>query len=211
MPGLASTLLIVGVDPTSRWFYTMTAASTETRLAIRFAGWDRVIEHPVQLGLPEDKLNVWARAYRDGLIIYARGTKATDGDGFPKRIIQSTLLQAALWRLSQEELDDKDKAARDQVLKILGTASLELSGNLAATKTFVVTARQLLERADQNESDIGYFEPPLYSRPPLEVLSASCIRAGKFNEARRAYQKALVKRPRSGFALYGIPLLGQTG
>jgi hypothetical protein len=74
-----------------------------------------------------------------------------------------------------------------------------------------VTARQLLERADQNESDIGYFEPPLYSRPPLEVLSASCIRAGKFNEARRAYQKALVKRPRSGFALYGIPLLGQTG
>jgi tetratricopeptide (TPR) repeat protein len=132
--------------------------------------------------------------------------KAVDAGRLSEAETQSTLLQALLWSLSQEELDDKNKAARDQVLKILGTASLELSGNLASHKDDFVTARKLLGRADQNETDIGYFEPPLYSRPPLEVLGASCIRAGKFNEAREAYQRALVKRPHSGFALYGIAL-----
>jgi tetratricopeptide (TPR) repeat protein len=190
----------------SNKFYILRVGTTEARLAIRFADWDRVIEHPVQLGVPDDKLSVLARGYRDGLVVYARGMKAVDAGRLSEAETQSTLLQALLWSLSQEELDDKNKAARDQVLKILGTASLELSGNLASHKDDFVTARKLLGRADQNETDIGYFEPPLYSRPPLEVLGASCIRAGKFNEAREAYQRALVKRPHSGFALYGIAL-----
>ena len=101
-----------------------------------------MIEHPVQLGFPEDKLSVWARSYRDGLIIYARGMKAADADRLSEAETQSTLLQAVLWRLSQEELDDKDKPARDQVLRILGTASIELSGNLASHKNDFLVARQ---------------------------------------------------------------------
>ena len=51
---------------------------------------------------------------------------------------------------------------------------------------------------------MGYSEPPQYSRPPLEVLGAACLHAGKFDDARAAFGKALVERPRSGFALYGI-------
>jgi Flp pilus assembly protein TadD len=192
--------------PNRPWFHIFRLGSTEARLAIRFADWDRVIEHPVQLDVSEDNLNVWERAYRDGLIVYARGMKAADGDRLSEAETQSTLLQAMLWRLSQEELDDKNKVQRDLALKILGTASFELNGTVTGYKDDLVTARKLLERADQNETGIGYFEPPLYSRPPLEVLGASCIRAGKFNEAREAYQKALVKRPHSGFALYGIAL-----
>jgi tetratricopeptide (TPR) repeat protein len=186
-------------------FYILRVGTTETRLAIRFADWDRVIKQPMHLGVPDDKLSVWARGYRDGFVVYARGMKALDTGRLSEAETQTTLLQALLWRLSQEELDSRNKAGRDQVLKTLGTASLELSGNLASHKDDFVTARKLLERADQNETDIGYFEPPLYSRPALEVLGVSCIRAGKFNEAREAY-KALLKRPYSGFALYGIAL-----
>jgi Flp pilus assembly protein TadD len=187
-------------------FYILRVGTTEARLAIRFADWDRVINDPLQLGLPDDELSVWARNYRDGLIIYARGMKAVDAERLSEAETQSKLLQAVLWRLSREDLDQKNKAARDQVLKILGTASLELDGNLASHKDDFVTAHQLLAQADQSETEIGYFEPPLYSRPPLEVLGLACIRAGKFSEAREAFQKALVKRPRSGFALYGIAL-----
>jgi tetratricopeptide (TPR) repeat protein len=186
--------------------YILRIGTTEARLAIRFADWDRIIEHPMQLGVPDDQLTVWARNYRDGLIVYARGMRAAEAGRPSEAETQSTLLQALLWRLSQEELDDQNKAARDQVLKILGTVSLELRGNLASYQDDLVTARQLLERADQKETEIGYFEPPLYSRPPLELLGASCLRAGKFHEAREAYQKALGKRPHSGFALYGIAL-----
>jgi hypothetical protein len=85
--------------------------------------------------------------------------KAADAGRLSEAETQSSLLQALLWRLSQEQLDEKDRAARDQVLKILGTASLELDGNLAGHRNDFVTARTLLERADQNETRIGYFEP----------------------------------------------------
>ncbi len=188
------------------WFYVLQIGSTEARLAIRFANWDEVIVHPMQFGVSDDKLSVWARRYRDGLVAYARGMKATDGNQVREAETESNVLDALLWRLSQEQLEDRNKSARDQVLKILGTASFELRGTLASTKGDFATARQLLEHADREETDLGYSEPPQYSRPALEVLGAACIRAGKFDEARAAYRKALTKRPHSGFALYGIAL-----
>lgn len=165
-----------------------------------------MIANPMQFGVPDDKVSVWARAYRDGLTAYARGMKAADGGQFASAETESTLLQALLWRLSQEEVDDKNKPDRDQVLKILGTASLELRGEIASGQGDLATARKLLESADQHEIDVGYHEPPQYSRPALEVLGACCLRAGKFSEGREAYQKALARRPHSGFALYGIAL-----
>ena len=60
-----------------------------------------------------------------------------------------------------------------QILKILGTASLELRGDLASQKGEYDKARRLLEQADQKEKEIGYSEPPQYSRPALEVLGAA--------------------------------------
>ncbi len=36
------------------------------------------------------------------------------------------------------------------------------------------------------------------------MLGQALIRAGKYKEAREAYQNELLERPHSGFALYGI-------
>jgi tetratricopeptide (TPR) repeat protein len=101
---------------------------------------------------------------------------------------------------------DVDKAERDQATRILGTASLELRGDLASAKGDLDTGRKLLERADEQEKKVGYSEPPQYSRPALEVLGMAYIRAGKFDDARKVFQKVLERRPRSGWALYGIAL-----
>jgi tetratricopeptide (TPR) repeat protein len=89
-------------------------------------------------------------------------------------------------------------------LKLLGTASLELRGDLASAKGDLETAHKLLDRADEDEKEIGYSEPPQYSRPALEVLGAVYIRAGKCEEARATFKEVLTRRPHSGFALYGI-------
>jgi tetratricopeptide (TPR) repeat protein len=158
----------------------------------------------MQFGVPDKQVSAWARTYRDGLVEYARGMKAAESDLLSEGESYSTRLDALLWRLSQEQVEDRDKGSRDRVLKILGTASLELRGNLASHQREYETAHKLLERADQDEKAIGYSEPPQYARPALEVLGAACIRAGKFDEAREAFQKALIERPHSGFALYGI-------
>jgi len=185
-------------------FYVLQIATTEERLAIRFADWDSAIRHPLQFGVPDSKLSVWARSYRDGLFAYSTGMKAAQSGQLNEAQRQSGLLDALLWRLSKEDVDDDNKSGRDRVLKLLGTASLELRGEIDFRKGNVDEGRKLLERASNDEKEIGYTEPPQYSRPPLEVLGEALIRAGRYDEAREAYQRDLVERPHSGFALYGI-------
>jgi tetratricopeptide (TPR) repeat protein len=188
------------------WFYVLQIASAPARLAIRFAYWKEVIQHPIQFGTPDEKVSVWARDYRDGLIRYAEGMKAVNENQLQDAEQDSNLLDALLWRLSQQDLKDRDKSARDQVSKILGTASLELRGNLASAKGDLDAARKLLEQADEREKGLGYSEPPQYARPALEVLGLAYIKARRFDDAREAFQKALAQRPHSGWALYGIAL-----
>ncbi len=203
----ARTLAGLANDPDhsgSPWFYVLQIGSTEPRLAIRFAKWDEVLKHPMQFGVPDDKVSLWALGYRDGLVEYATGMKAIDGNQLSDAKNDATALDARLWRLSQQEVTDDNKPARDEVLKILGTASLELRGRLEFAGGDVEQGRKLLERADESERKLGYTEPPLYSRPALEVLGAACIRAGKFDDARKAFQTALARRPKSGWCLYGI-------
>lgn len=187
-------------------FYVLQIGSTDERLAIRFADWDAAIEHPLQFGVPDAKVSVWARSYRDGLTAYTKGMKAVESRDFAEAESQSGTLDALLWRLSREDLDDNNKGPRDRVLKLLGTASLELRGASAAQKGDFETGRHLLERASKQEKELGYSEPPQYSRPPLEVLGEALIQARKYGEARDVYQRDLLERPKSGFALYGIAL-----
>jgi len=185
-------------------FYVLQIGSTEERLAIRFADWDSAVHHPLQFGVPDEKLSVWARGYRDGLLAYAKGMKANETGDSAEAERQSQLLDSLLWRLSDEDVNESNKSGRDRVVKLLGTASLELRGSTAARKGDFESGRKLLERAGKEEKELGYSEPPQYSRPPLEVLGEALIRAGRYKEARDAYNSELLDRPHSGFALYGI-------
>jgi tetratricopeptide (TPR) repeat protein len=186
------------------FFYVLQIGSTEARLSVRYAHWDDVIEHPLQFGVADDKLNVWARGYRDGLLEYARGMKAAEADHVSDAEAHANALEALLWRVSQEDLDEKNQGGQKRVLRLLGTASLELRGLIAGQKGDFEAARQLLTRADEEEKKAGYSEPPLYARPALEVFGAVAIHAGKFDEARAEFALELARRPHSGFALYGI-------
>jgi len=149
-------------------------------------------------------VNVWARNYRDGLLAYARGMKAAESGQMDEAEHQARVLDALLWRLSKEDVDEDNKNGRDRVLKILGTASLELRGDTEMGRGNLDQGRKLLELASKEEKELGYSEPPQYSRPPLEVLGGALIRAGEYEEARKAYEKDLDERPHSGLALYGI-------
>jgi len=191
-------------EPGKFGFYVGQLSATSNRLAIRFAKWDDVIEHPMHFDVPDSDLTLATRSYRDGLVAYARGMKAADANQLDEAERHSTALDAMLWRISQEDLKDAAKSTRDRVLKLLGTASVELRGNIAGRKGDLEAARTLLEQADQKERDLGYSEPPQYSRPALEVLGDACIRSGKFDDARNIYKKVLDQRPHSGWALYGI-------
>jgi len=187
------------------YFYVLQIGATEDRLAIRFANRDEAIAHPMQFGVADDKLSSWIRCYRDGLGRYARGMKNAESGRLAEADSDSNQLDALLWRLSREKSEKEEETnRRDRVLKILGTASLELRGDIDTRKGDLDGGVTLLKRADEDEKEIGYSEPPQYSRPALEVLGVAYLRAGKFNEARATFTEVLARRPKSGFALYGI-------
>jgi len=187
-------------------FYIFQIAATGARLNLRFAQWGRVIENPLAFGVSDADLDAFARAYRDGLVAYARGMQAIDSGDLNTADRASDQLDAILWRNSQQQAGDKEKGMQRSVGRILGVASLELRGNIASGRNQFDQARDLLTQAAKTERDLGYAEPPQYSRPAQESLGYACIRAARYEEARQAFEQVLEERPKSGFGLYGIAL-----
>jgi hypothetical protein len=91
----------------------------------------------------------------------------------------------------------------------LSVMSLELRASLIAAHGKVTEAKDLFARATQQEEALGYREAPNYIRPVGETEGAAMVIAGEWVEAEAAYRRALVERPRSGFALYGIALTSE--
>jgi tetratricopeptide (TPR) repeat protein len=187
-------------------FYIFQIAATSARLNLRFAEWQLVIDNPLSFGVADSDLNAFALAYRDGLVAYARGMQAIESGDLQGADRASEQLDALLWRTSQAQASDKEKGMQRSVGRILKVASLELGGNIASSRDRFEQARDLLEEAVKSERDLGYAEPPLYSRPAEESLGYASIRAGHYDDARQAFQQVLEERPESGFGLYGIAL-----
>ena len=80
----------------------------------------------------------------------------------------------------------------------------ELRASLLAAQGKATEAHAVFEKAEQAEKMLGYHEPPNYIRPVGETRGDALLRAGRFAEAKQAYQDALKERPNSGYPLYGI-------
>jgi tetratricopeptide (TPR) repeat protein len=191
-------------------FYVIQIGGTKPRLAIRFGKWQAAIDHPVNFGIPEDKLPIGAKALRDGMVIYARAMQALEREDVEGGARESDQLDALLWRLMRERTEqtgsDALKNTAQRVEKILGVASKELAGNVASHRGNYERAKAVLEQAVAAEKKLGYSEPPMYSRPALESLGYAAIRAGQWDAAREAFRQVLVARPKSGFGYYGIAM-----
>jgi tetratricopeptide (TPR) repeat protein len=132
----------------------------------------------------------------------------------------AVLLDASLWRMSEQIKDQEAKDKKAAVpagnqsmspdplpqphLKMLSIMSLELRASMLATQENVPEAEKLFAAALREEKELGYREPPFYIRPVAESEAAAMMTAGKWPEAEAAFRKALVERPNSGYALYGI-------
>jgi hypothetical protein len=89
--------------------------------------------------------------------------------------------------------------------------SLELRGAILAEKKKLVEAKALFDEAAHEEKGLGYREPPSYIRPVGEAEGAALMRAGDHAGAHKAYEAALVERPKSGFPLYGMARSSEAG
>jgi hypothetical protein len=155
-----------------------------------------------------------------GLSQFALGMQSVEAHEPDVAERHSVLLDSTLWRMSQQIKDQeaKDKKAAPPtgnqsmspdplpkpLLQMLSIMSLELRGSMLATQDNVPEAEKLFAVARREEKELGYHEPPFYIRPVAESEAAALMTAGKWADAEAAFQKALVDRPNSGFALYGV-------
>ena len=194
-------------------------------VALRTADWPRVIQLVNAANLAQDMPHMEFLA--GGLSQFALGMQSVEAHEPDVAERHSVLLDSNLWRMSQQI---QDQEARDKkappptgnqsfspdplpqpLLKMLSIMSLELRASMLATQDNVPEAKKLFAAAQREEKELGYHEPPFYIRPAAESEAAAMLTAGKWADAEAAFHRALVERPNSGFALYGLAQVKEKG
>ncbi len=194
-------------------------------VALRTADWPRIIDL-LKASAPSAKwpnLDFLARQ----LTSVAIGMQAVENRDLPKAAESSDQFDAELWRMSQHlkdspgmqtmaannapapgppKLQVMSDARLQPLLGSLSIMSLELRASLLTAQRKKEDAKNLFAKAAQEEKGLGYHEPPNYIRPVGETEGAALLAVGDWAGAKTAYERALLERPRSGFALYGIAL-----
>ena len=194
-------------------------------VALRTADWAQVIEL-LNAGAPpagRPNLDFLARQ----LTTFAAGMQALETHDLAQAEESSNRFDAELWRMSQHTKDspgmptmagNKAPARAPPKLQVMPDAqlqpllgslsimSLELRASLLTAQRKNEEAKILFAKAARDEKALGYHEPPNYIRPVGETEGAALLAVGDWNDAKAAYERALLERPRSGLALYGIAM-----
>lgn len=206
----ADELARLPVDPTRSkslglGFILYGGQTARARLQIRYGFWDdavRSLEGVVALAGPSEES--LARDYQGGILAYARGMAAFgkgDTTAVNARIGE---LDALVQKLSGKTMTVGSDWYFGTAAKILAVNLLELRGALDSLEGRHDEAIAKLKEAVDRERDLGYWEPPHYTRPVVETLAGVYEKAGRWKGAREAWQHSLKLRPRNGHALYGL-------
>jgi len=198
-------------------------------VSLRSGDWVQVLELLNASQEPPAPLSNLA-FLRRALMAFTSGMHSLDAGEVAKAEDTSQRLDAELWRLSETLKADEDAKGKDkskekktadagtpkvqvmpdangkQLLSNISIMSLELRAGLLVAKKQIDDAKKLYAQAAREEKDLGYREPPGYIRPVAETEGAAMLSASAWTDAKAAYQKALLERPKSGFPLYGIAL-----
>lgn len=139
-----------------------------------------------------------------GLHAFVKGMAYLEKGNFAESKRQADELDAALREALAEKLEPDAAYGEDFAREILSVASPELRGNIASAEGDHANAIALLKQAVEKEKQVGYEEPPLYTRPSLESLGQAYLRMREWEPALAAFQQTLKLRPNSGHALYGV-------
>jgi len=216
---------------------SITRLNPRLPVALRTANWAQVIEllkasapaaegQVQSAGASRPNLEFLARQ----LASFAAGMQAVETQDLAKAEGFSAQFDAELWRMSRHLKDspgmqkmagnkaNQGDAPKLQVmpdallqplLSSLSIMSLELRGALLTARGKIGEAKSLFVQAAQQEKALGYREPPNYIRPVGETEGAALVAAGDWTDAKTAYQRAVLERPRSGFVLYDIALMSE--
>ena len=180
-------------------------------VALRSADWAGAIVLLHKTTLAPELKNI--TAMQSALLQYAIGMRALEQKKTTDAAEASRALDAAVKQLDADSKAETDKhdATSSPVHAFLNIAALELSASLLVQQDKLADAEKAFEKAALAEHNLGYHEPPNYIRPVQETRGDALLRAGRYADAKTAYQIALKERPNSGYPLFGIALATSHG
>jgi tetratricopeptide (TPR) repeat protein len=113
-------------------------------------------------------------------------------------------MDAAVEGLAKERSQQGSDWYFNSANRVLPVHAGDLRGSLYSALGRHDEAIKLLLDVVEKEKNLGYWEPPHYTRPVLESLGGAYARAGKYGDAADAFERELKVRPNSGFAYLGM-------
>lgn len=162
----------------------------KTYVLVRFARWDDVLAMPQ----PDKSL-----AFQTAIWHWGRGMSyIAKGDVTSAKHEQDSL-QAAINAVPPEALVDKTP-----VKTVLAVADHMLAARIAGeSRDFAAAEKHYVEAAKLHD-DFNYTEPPEWPFPVRESLGALLLRAGRPDDAEKAFRDDLERFPRNGRSLFGL-------
>lgn len=174
-----------------------------TRLQMRFGLWNEAIKD-VQAALQNNPPQTLSEKYQAGILSYLKGMSAVEKGNAEEAEKSAQELQKIITELSTQKVQQASDWYFGYASRVLAVHLLDLRGSVLSVEGKHVQAFNLLNEAIEKEKNLGYWEPPHYTRPVLESLGEAYTRAGEYKEAESAFERILKVRPNSGFALLGI-------
>lgn len=186
-------------------------------VALRTANWKQILK--LLRGRTPDPRHPHLEFLALELTRFAEGMQAIDENRLVRAEALSDEMAADLDRHAKErttaavapegKLRILPDALLSPIVENLSVTSLELRAAIAAHEGRFSDAQKAFADAQREETALGYAEPPAYIRPVGETEGATMLSIKDWAAARSAYMRALLERPHSGFALYGLALCAE--
>ncbi|HKA00385.1 MAG TPA: hypothetical protein VKE70_27930 [Candidatus Solibacter sp.] len=156
------------------------------RTLVQFEKWDVILDDstlPVLARPRQEAWRHWARA----IALAAKG--------------QTPAAREEAAKFDQSLVDYRAKTKRPANPQELEVAKLELTAHLDLAEGHTSKALKEFEAASKAERKLTYTEPPYYPRPVAEPWGHAAQKAGKLDEARRAFKIAQEQYPGDSHAV----------
>lgn len=174
------------------------------RFNIRFEEWEKAYLSIDSLIKQIPWNNSRAIKYLEGIRHYAKGMHRLflgETGKAGESLIRLTSIQENL-------VKNRPEIAADwyyrYAVKILDVNRQELAALINYKRGEVDSAITQLKKASREEKNIGYWEPPHYTRPVYETLAWVYAQEGEWPLAKEAYQQALKLRPKNGHTQFAL-------
>ncbi len=198
------------VDKTRQKIYDGTFFNQGTlapaKMEMAFGNWTQAITQLEKVTNTDTAYSFASMEFKNCLTLFAKGMVALEKNNVNDAIQFSNNLDALLWR--NDKQTGKDSTLNQTFNRFvwgyqntLNTASLELQGCIQSEQGNYDNAIKLLEKAQKNELELGYGEPPLYARPVAMSLAKAHEKAQKWDKAIGVYHDLLKRFPKSAYVL----------